>query len=93
MYYISLTGITGKKKAVPADVGKNLKKLRKITKKPVCVGFGVTSPGQARAIARYADGIVIGSEAIRVINKAGSQAKAETALKKFVRSIRRGLDS
>jgi tryptophan synthase alpha chain len=46
-----------------------VKKIRKITKLPIAVGFGISKPQQAREIARFADGIVIGSAVVRLIDE------------------------
>jgi len=69
LYYISITGITGtaapKINNIKTDVGK----IRKISKLPVAVGFGISKPQQARDIARFADGVVIGSAVVRLIDE------------------------
>ncbi|VAX22245.1 Tryptophan synthase alpha chain [hydrothermal vent metagenome] len=92
LYYISVTGVTGEKRAAPKEVGNALKKIKTLSKTPVCAGFGITDGEQARQISRHADGVVIGTQAIRVITKAKTRQKAVEDLVKFVRSIRRGLD-
>ena len=61
IYYVSLRGVTGMRNSVPDDLIQNLKTIKKMTQKPVLVGFGVSSPQQARKIARAADGIIVGS--------------------------------
>jgi tryptophan synthase alpha chain len=69
LYYISITGITGT--AVPKidNIKTAVKKIRKITKLPIAVGFGISKPQQAREIARFADGVVIGSAVVRLIDE------------------------
>ena len=67
IYYVSLTGVTGARKNLPQDILSNVRRLKKITKKPVCVGFGVSNPGQARKIAHASDGVIVGSAVIKVI--------------------------
>lgn len=69
IYYVSLTGVTGAREKLPQDIIKNVKSLKRITKKPVCVGFGISRPEQARRISRLADGIIVGSAVIKVIEK------------------------
>jgi tryptophan synthase alpha chain len=61
LYYVSVAGITGGKKANAAPVKAALENLRKHTKLPVAVGFGITTPEKARAIASFADAVVVGS--------------------------------
>lgn len=92
IYYINVTGITGKQLAVPKEVAKGLSRLRKVTKLPIVAGFGVREPKQARELSKNADGIVIGSQAIRVIKDAKNASAAVKNLSRFVRSIRKGLD-
>jgi tryptophan synthase alpha chain len=54
---------------LPPEIIDNVKKIKRSTKKPVCVGFGVSSPAQARSIVKIADGVIVGSAVIRVIEK------------------------
>lgn len=69
IYYVSLTGVTGAREKLPQDIVKNVRSLKRITKKPVCVGFGVSTPTQAKKISRLADGVIVGSAVIKVIEK------------------------
>jgi len=61
IYYVSLRGVTGVRSSVPADLVQKIKEIKKITDKPVLVGFGVSDEKQVRSIARVADGIIVGS--------------------------------
>jgi len=65
IYYVSLTGVTGPRKALPGDLKEHLKTIKKITKKPVCVGFGVSGPKQVKEIYRIADGVIVGSAIVK----------------------------
>jgi tryptophan synthase alpha chain len=69
LYYISITGITGTAAPKIDNIKTEVNKIRKITKLPVAVGFGISKPQQAREIARFADGIVIGSAVVRLIDE------------------------
>jgi len=69
IYYVSITGTTGTRKNLPADIAKNIKALKRITKKPICCGFGISNPEQAEKISRFADGIIVGSAVIKIIEK------------------------
>lgn len=69
IYYVSLTGVTGVRKKLPSDLINNLKAVKKNTRKPVCVGFGVSSAKQVRQIYKIADGVIIGSAIIRRIKE------------------------
>ena len=69
IYLISLLGITGARAELSSTVQDSLKKIRKYTAKPVAVGFGISTPEQARAIAEYADGVIVGSAIVDIIAK------------------------
>jgi len=69
IYYVSLTGVTGARKKLPSDIVKHVASLKRLTKKPVCVGFGISDAKQARKIARIANGVIVGSAVIKIIEK------------------------
>jgi tryptophan synthase alpha chain len=69
LYYISVTGVTGLSKQISNKVFNNIKWLKKHTKKPVVIGFGISTPEQAKNIAKFADGIVVGSAFVRLIEE------------------------
>ena len=71
IYYISLTGVTGARKALSEDIAANINKIRSITDKPVAVGFGVSNAAQAAALARISDGVIVGSAIVKIIAKGG----------------------
>jgi tryptophan synthase alpha chain len=67
IYYVSLTGVTGTRQRLPQDLINNLKKIKGITHKPVCVGFGVSTPLQVSQIYKAADGVIVGSAIVKKI--------------------------
>jgi tryptophan synthase alpha chain len=69
LYYISITGITGTAAPRIEDIQREVSKIRKITKLPLAVGFGISTSKQAREIACFADGVVIGSAVVRLIDE------------------------
>jgi tryptophan synthase alpha chain len=69
VYYVSITGITGSAAPEPGKVGEAVKRIKRHTKLPVCVGFGVRTAEQARAIAHGADGVVVGSALVDAVRK------------------------
>ncbi len=69
LYYISITGITGTAAPKIGNIKTEVEKIRKISKLPVAVGFGISKPQQAKEIARFADGVVIGSAVVRLIDE------------------------
>jgi tryptophan synthase alpha chain len=89
IYYVSLTGVTGARKKLPREILTNVKKIKTVTKTPVAVGFGISSPQQARQIAKVADGVIVGSAIIKVIEKNSNLQKK--ALVKKVASFAKQL--
>lgn len=61
LYYVSIAGVTGTKSYAEADVRSAVERLKKESRIPCAVGFGIKTPEQARAVARFADGVVVGS--------------------------------
>jgi len=85
LYYVSVTGITGGKKPDPAPLRAALEKLRRHTQLPVAVGFGITTPGEAREIAAFADAVVVGSAIVnRIKSGLDASGKAKNGLAKDV---------
>jgi tryptophan synthase alpha chain len=75
VYVVSLTGVTGARRELPPDLDAQIRTLRLVTTKPVCVGFGVSTPEQVAAVARLADGVIVGSAIVRQIEEhAGTAA-------------------
>jgi len=69
IYYVSLTGVTGERKSLPSDIAGHIKSARKVSKKPICVGFGISNAEQVKAMSKIADGVIVGSAIVNEINK------------------------
>jgi tryptophan synthase alpha chain len=92
VYYVSITGITGSAAPDPGKVAAAVTRIKRHTKLPVCVGFGVRSGEQARAIAEGADGVVVGSALIEAVRKTlGPDGKATPATVSAVTDLVRAL--
>lgn len=65
IYYVSVAGLTGERKALPPELADNLAWLRSQTELPICVGFGLSSPEQIQELAPLADGLIVGSAIVR----------------------------
>ena len=74
LYYVSVAGITGKQQAALDSVEANVARIKRSSNLPVAVGFGVRTPDQARAIARVADGVVVGAALVEVVAEHGAEA-------------------
>ena len=67
LYIVSSMGVTGARKSITTDVGSITEAARKATRTPCAVGFGISTPEQAREMSRHADGIIIGSAIVRIV--------------------------
>jgi tryptophan synthase alpha chain len=75
LYYVSVTGITGERRDLPAELVDNVAWLRTQTDLPVCIGFGISQPEHARALAPVADGVIVGSAIVRHLAQAATQPR------------------
>jgi tryptophan synthase alpha chain len=96
VYYVSIAGITGTKTPDPTEVHAQVARIKSQTELPVVVGFGVNTPEQAHAIAQGADGVVVGSAFVNIIENSlddAGKGTPETVEKvtKLVRSLADGL--
>jgi tryptophan synthase alpha chain len=92
LYYVSLKGVTGAGNLDLGEVGEKIPRIRRETKLPVGVGFGIRDGATARAVAQYADAVVIGSAIIQKIEAAAAGGQIESA-RSFLRGIREALDA
>jgi len=87
VYYVSLTGVTGARRSLPAEVDAHVRVIQGLTDLPVCVGFGISGPAQVRQVVRVADGVIVGSALLNVIGRAGR--RAPQAAYRFLRGLKR----
>jgi tryptophan synthase alpha chain len=69
IYYVSLTGVTGMRRDLPKDVKANISRIKKYTALPVCAGFGISNRLQAKELAAFSDGVIIGSAIVAKIKE------------------------
>ncbi|MBA3071877.1 MAG: tryptophan synthase subunit alpha [Nitrospirae bacterium] len=86
IYYVSITGITGAQLLLDGSIEKSINGIRRITDKPVAVGFGVSTPDEAKAVAVISDGVIIGSA---IVKKA--QVSLDKELSDFVLKLREAI--
>ena len=86
IYLVSLKGVTGA--AMKSDVPAFVKRVRKSTKHPLYVGFGIQTPEDAARVAEYADGIIVGSALLKIVENGGSPKDVE----QFVAALRKAID-
>ena len=76
VYCISVIGITGARAGLPPELAGHVARLKKLTTKPVCVGFGVSTPEHVRTVAAIADGVIVGSRLVKLIAEHASDRAA-----------------
>ena len=90
IYYVSVTGTTGARRELPPALVHGVRQLKLLTTKPVCVGFGISTPAQAATVARIADGVIVGSALIQAMEGAGRAAAPRRAAA-FLTRLRRAV--
>ena len=88
IYLVSVTGVTGARDTLPTELEEFVKRVRQKAEQPLCVGFGISTPGQAKRVGSVADGVIIGSHFIRLIEEDATF----TSLKAFTKSLRDALN-
>jgi tryptophan synthase alpha chain len=91
VYLVSVRGVTGARAALPADLAGFVGRVRKETDGPVCVGFGISTPAQAAAVGRLADGVIVGSALLREIGRVPAR-RAPAAAGRYLAALRHALD-
>ncbi|MEZ5763198.1 MAG: tryptophan synthase subunit alpha [Xanthobacteraceae bacterium] len=96
VYYVSITGITGAGAADASSVSQAVARIKRHTQLPVCVGFGIRNPDQARAIASHADGIAVGTALVEAVRgsldgNGGATPKTVAAVADLVASLAEGI--
>ncbi|MGQ0764889.1 MAG: tryptophan synthase subunit alpha [Gemmatimonadota bacterium] len=87
VYLISRLGVTGARADVPVDLVDTVTRLRSATDLPICAGFGISTPTQAAAVAKIADGVVVGSAIVRAADESTDRAI------ELVRALRAAIDA
>jgi tryptophan synthase alpha chain len=77
VYAVSLTGTTGERSELPPELAAMVERVRASTTMPVAVGFGISTPDQARAVGDLADGVIVGSRVVRAAGEGGAPAVQE----------------
>jgi tryptophan synthase alpha chain len=88
LYLVSLVGVTGAREALASHLEDFVLRARKVAHTPLAVGFGISTPEQARAVGQLADGVIVGSALIKAAGQAEDPPKVAS---EFVRALRAGL--
>lgn len=84
IYYVSLTGTTGMRRNLAADLKRNIKIIKGITSRPVCAGFGISTPQQVREVSGICDGVIVGSAIVKKIKENIKRPHLAKIVSKFV---------
>lgn len=87
VYYVSMTGTTGAKHLDTRDVAQNLARMRENIDLPINVGFGISTPAQVRAIVPLADGVVVGSTLVKLIEENSRRRDLPVRVEKYVKTL------
>jgi tryptophan synthase alpha chain len=91
VYYVSRTGVTGERAAVRAELEREIKRVRRKCGLPLAVGFGISTPEQVAAVGRIADGVVVGSALVRLVEQHGRSGDVVEVVEAKVRELCAGL--
>jgi len=92
IYYVSLTGVTGIRSSLDRDIRKQVTRIKKITSIPIGVGFGISTPQQAKTIAKWADAVVVGSALIKKIKESKSPKAIVANVGKLIKSLKEAIN-
>ncbi|NOQ42634.1 MAG: tryptophan synthase subunit alpha [Desulfuromusa sp.] len=91
LYYVSMTGVTGAQKISPEDIRVTVEDIKGMTDVPVGVGFGITTAADARAVGSFADGVVVGSALVKIIEEHGQSVDLLPKVAEFIVELKHGL--
>ena len=87
VYYVSREGVTGEQTSLSQSISSQVAEIRKHTALPIAVGFGISTPDQAREVARQADAVVVGSAIVRQVAEAGNSPGLAEKIASFARPL------
>lgn len=87
VYVVSVAGVTGERSGVAPDLSRLVKRVRSRTDLPIAVGFGISSPAQAREVSSIADGVIVGSRLVRAVADSESENDALAAVEGSLREM------
>ena len=89
LYYVSLKGTTGEKKELSKSISDELSEIKKLIKIPLACGFGISTPEQAKQVSSNADGVIVGSAIVRIIERFKKTTKMYEEVSRFVSSLKK----
>ena len=89
IYLVSVTGVTGARDRLPANLEAFVARVRQVATQPLCVGFGISTPEQAKRVARIANGVIVGSRLIQLME---AEDNFISSVSHFIKGLRQALD-
>ena len=93
IYYVSVTGVTGTRETLPDELEQAVRRTKEHSKIPVAVGFGISTADQAKTISRFADGVIVGSAIVKIIEEKLDSPDLVNQVGNFVTSLAQALKS
>ncbi len=87
IYHVSVTGVTGTREKLPPNMQANIKKIKEASFKPVAVGFGISTSAQAQEVKAIADGVIVGSALIKIIEETKNKEDLLSRMENFLRPL------
>ena len=91
IYYVSLRGVTGARAELPDDLAAGIRRVRVLTDTPLAVGFGISTPAQARAVSELADAVIVGSAVVATVERSLGTPHLAARVGEFVGGLRAAL--
>jgi tryptophan synthase alpha chain len=88
VYVVSLTGVTGARRELPDELAGHLRALRTVTTMPICVGFGIGTPEQAAMVGGLADGVIVGSAIVSLVERHAGTPALVPAVGDFIAALK-----
>jgi tryptophan synthase alpha chain len=88
IYLVSLIGVTGERRELPPELADQIRAIRLVTTKPVCVGFGIGTPDQVAVVGELADGVIVGSAIVRCVEEHAGSPSLVTEVGTFIASLK-----
>jgi tryptophan synthase alpha chain len=87
VYAVSRTGVTGTRQELATDARQLVSRLRRFTKLPIAIGFGISNAAQVAEVAQFADAAVVGSAIVQAVEEAAPQGRAPQAVAELVKLL------
>lgn len=90
IYLVTVTGVTGQRDSLPAELHKQVERVRRYTDVPVCLGFGISTPEQVRRVSSFADGAIVGSALLKRLSTDATMEELCSTARRFVGDLKSG---